>query len=523
MTPSRTEDPVGQASRPVWTGQEACPTRLLRKEFHPFQASGKEFVYLVPSAAVFELDDLASAVLARLAESPIARGELVEELSARFSEGELQETVTELLRVQAIGEDGPIDRQAGMPVPQKLLPIGAQVGAAAGMPIPLTTMVLNVTNQCNLSCTYCYEYGEDKIVDTENGKKPKFMSVETARESVDFMLRESGPNHLAHLTFFGGETLMNLPVLQFAIPYARRRAAEMGKEVDFSLTTNATLLRPDVIEFLAENRVGVTISIDGPQEVQDQFRVFHNGTGSYEVVAPKIRELLARHRSRPIGARVTLTAQNLDIRKIFRHLREEIGFWEVGFAPVTTASNRKYAIADEGFDTMLEQFQALAAEFLEYAVENRHHGFSNVKDTLEEIHKGVSKAYPCGAGLGLMGVSTDGDVALCHRFAGSDAHKLGTVREGIDRLVQIGFLEKHHIADKTDCSQCWARPLCSGGCYHEAHTRYGDTAHANLHYCEWIRGWTDTCLKVYAELSVKNPRYLEQFDEEGGHEASQVS
>ena len=36
---------------------------------------------------------------------------------------------------------------------------------------PLTTMVLNVTNQCNLSCTYCYEYGEDKIVDTENGKQ----------------------------------------------------------------------------------------------------------------------------------------------------------------------------------------------------------------------------------------------------------------------------------------------------------------------------------------------------------------
>ena len=38
-------------------------------------------------------------------------------------------------------------------------------------PFPLTTMVLNVTNQCNLSCTYCYEYGEDKIVDTENGKQ----------------------------------------------------------------------------------------------------------------------------------------------------------------------------------------------------------------------------------------------------------------------------------------------------------------------------------------------------------------
>ena len=74
-------------------------------------------------------------------------------------------------------------------------------------------MVLNVTNQCNLSCTYCYEYGEDKIVDTENGKQPKFMSEETARESVEFMLKESGDNKVAHITFFGGETLLNFPVL----------------------------------------------------------------------------------------------------------------------------------------------------------------------------------------------------------------------------------------------------------------------------------------------------------------------
>ena len=137
---------------------------------------------------------------------------------------------------------------------------------------------------------------------------------------------------------------------------------------------------------------------------------------------------------------------------------------------------------------------------------------------LEELHKGVSKAYPCGAGLGLLGVATDGDVALCHRFAGSDAHKLGTVRDGIDRVAQQAFLEKHHLDNKTDCSTCWARPVCSGGCYHEAHTRYGDTTHANLHYCEWIRGWTDVCLRVYGELSVRNPAYLAQFDDEGMRE-----
>jgi uncharacterized protein len=482
------------------------PPALALGEFHRFEAAQEEFLYLVPSAAVFRLDPAASAILATLREGPLPGEELVGKLAAHFPVDELAETIAELQRVRAIGSSS---SRAAIPAAPKQ--DSARAPESAAEKFPLTTLVLNVTNQCNLSCTYCYEYGEDKIVNTENGKQPKFMNEQTARESVDFLLDASAGNRLPHLTFFGGETLLNFPVVQSTVAYARRRAAELGKEIDFSLTTNATLLRPEIIEFLVENRVGVTISMDGPKEMQDRFRVFSNGMGSYDMVIPKVKELLQRHRSRPIGARVTLTSQTLDIRKIFRHLREEIGFWEVGFAPVTTAPGREYTISNDGFDTMLGQFRALAAEFLEYTLENRHHGFSNVKDTLEEIHKGMSKAYPCGAGLGLLGVATDGDLGLCHRFAGSDEHKLGTVKEGLNRLVQIGLLAKHHIDNKTDCSQCWARPLCAGGCYHEAHTRYGDTGHANLHYCEWIRGWTDTCLQIYGEIAVKNPRFLEQF------------
>jgi len=150
--------------------------------------------------------------------------------------------------------------------------------------------------------------------------------------------------------------------------------------------------------------------------------------------------------------------------------------------------------------------------FADAALAGRRHGFSNVRDTLEEIHKGMSKAYPCGAGLGLMGVATDGDVALCHRFAGSDEHKLGSVFDGVDHARQDDFLQKHHIANKTDCSTCWARPLCAGGCYHEAHTRYGSTVEPNLHYCNWIRAWTNTCLEIYGTLAERKPEYLAQFD-----------
>jgi len=473
-------------------------TPLGLREFHPFEAAGERYVYMVPSAGVFRLDPPSAAVLDALGRGPRLPDEVICELSDRFPEDRLRDALSELVEIRAIGAAGAPREQ----VVNDLPPEG----------FPLTTMVLNVTNKCNLACTYCYEYGEDKIVDTKFGDQPKFMADETARESVEFLLKESGALPVAHLTFFGGETLLNFPVLQDTVAYARRRAAEEGKRIEFSLTTNATLLRPEIIEWLAENQIGVTVSIDGPKEMQDRMRVFHSGRGSYETVKPRIKELLRVHRTRPIGARVTLTRENLDIRRIFDHLTEEMGFWEVGFAPVTTDANRDYALEDEGLEDMLRQFGELARDWLEATVRNRHHGFSNVKDTLEEIHKGVSKAYPCGAGLGLMGVSTSGDVGLCHRFAGSDEHRMGTVAAGIDRERQLEFLEQHHIRNKTDCHTCWARPICSGGCYHESHVRYGSTTGPNLHFCTWVRSWTHTCLEIYGELAERNPDYLSRFD-----------
>ena len=471
-------------------------TLLRRGEYHAFDADGAPYVYLVPSAGVFRLDDTSVAVLDALGQEDLEPNELVRTLSDRFPVSDLRATVEDLLNVRALRL---VDR-----------PVEAPVAAPPRKRIPLTTLVMNVTSKCNLACTYCYEYGEDRIV--EASRKPRFMNEETARQSVDFMFAESGDSPMVHLTFFGGETLLNFKVLRSALAYAKDRAATLGKTVDTSLTTNATLLREEIIDWIVENDVGVTVSMDGGREQQDKFRVFNNGMGSYDIVLPNIRMLLERHRRRPVGARVTLTKQNLDVESIYRHLRDEIGFWEVGFAPVTTSWQRDYAIQEDGFEAMLGQFQRLAQEFLQYALAGKHHGFSNVRDTLEEIHKGMSKAYPCGAGLGLMGVATDGDVALCHRFAGSDSHKIGSVTEGVDRGKQEDFLMKHHIANKTDCSTCWARPLCAGGCYHEAHTRYGSSERPNLHYCEWIRRWTDTCLQVYGTLAERRPDYLAQFD-----------
>jgi uncharacterized protein len=472
-------------------------TMLRAREYHAFHGAGNPFLYLVPSAAVFRLDDASRAILDALEAGPQDENDLVDSLAGRFSGEQVRGCIAELREVNAVAEAS--------------FHAVAPARPRAPRNLPLATLVVNVTSKCNLACKYCYEYGEDKIVDVKTKALPPFMSEETARSSVDFALRESGQNEVVNLTFFGGETLLNFKVLQSTVSYARERAAAVGKRMEFSLTTNATLLRPETIDWLAENEISVTVSIDGPRNKQDEFRVFKNGKGSYDIAVPKIRELLQRHRSRPIGARVTLTRHNLDVVSIYRHLTDEIGFRDVGFAPVTTAPGRDYAIMDGGYEQMLSQFEVLAREFLEEAVQNRYHGFTNIREELGEIHKGSSKAFPCGAGIGLMGVSTDGDVALCHRFAGSEEHRFGSVQGGIDRDRQADFLESHHITNKIECSSCWARPMCAGGCYHEAHTRFGSTMHPNLHYCNWIRSWIHTCLTVYGELAERNPAFLSKL------------
>ena len=144
-------------------------------EFHAFEGGGQNYLYLVPSAAIFALEDLSSAVLDLLQGRELTREEIIAELLARGHAGaDIEDTLEELHQAHAIAMgEGFVEPR--LEAPQQ--------------PFPLQTIVMNVTNQCNLSCSYCYEYGEDRIATPEG--KTKFMSEETARSTADFLLNQS--------------------------------------------------------------------------------------------------------------------------------------------------------------------------------------------------------------------------------------------------------------------------------------------------------------------------------------------
>ena len=207
--------------------------------------------------------------------------------------------------------------------------------------------------------------------------------------------------------------------------------------MDFALTTNATLLSESTTMFLTENRIGVTVSIDGLPHVHDRCRRFPDGSPSFAIILPGIRRLLDAAGCKPVVARVTVAGNPGDVPASLNYLLD-MGFAEAGFAPVTSMDPR-YRLGPEAMQQLLTQFEALSQQFLDRARENRFLGFTNLIDLLVTLHEGEVRAYPCGAGLGLFSVSTGGDLFLCQRLTGENEAAMGTIDGGLDPVQLANF------------------------------------------------------------------------------------
>jgi uncharacterized protein len=500
--------PLSQHIAPAPLPEIVSEPSVQLAELRQIEVSGRQYVMVVATTGIFALDHLGVKILKFLRTSadgpppatvgeqiggsrPVPFPKLYAAFGGQYSRDEIRDALSELGRMGAIRLRGV--REDVVQSAPKLPPL----------PFPQKSLVLNVANDCNLGCSYCFASQGDY------GAARQMMDESTARRSVDFLLQNSGDSDSVTLVFFGGEPLMNLPLIRRLVDYANDAGSKAGKKVDFSITTNATYLTPPVIEFLSDSAIGVAVSIDGPKKYHDLRRTYKSGLGSYDMIHPRVLDLLRNHKTRRVAARATLTRGVTAVEECFWHLKE-MGFHEVGFAPVTSSDSDDYALSAEELWEVMNAFRRLSRLYVEKAAKDEYLGFSNLSNLLSELHAGIVKTYPCGAGLGLLGVGAKGDLYLCHRFLESPEHRLGSVYEGVDRERQAEFLENAHLSRKAPCQTCWVRHICSGGCHHEAHVRYGDLYHGNPHYCEWIRTWIDLGLECYAEIMEKNPSFFEK-------------
>lgn len=463
---------------------------LVERNLHEVQVNDDRLLFHIPSSSLFAADALTGGIIDALRNEGCSPEVLAQRLAGRFEGNEIDETLRELIALEVVSDGSPLTPEIAV----------RRVERTA-----LNTVVLNVNTGCNLSCTYCYKEDLDK---PSAGRK---MQYDTAIASVEMLLKESPDEARYTVVFFGGEPLSNRALIEQVVGYSEARFAELGKAVDFVMTTNATLLTEEIVDWLNAHRFGLSVSIDGPKTVHDRNRITVGGQGTYDVVRKKVDMLLSRYDSRPVGARVTLTRGITDVETIWNHLFNELGFAEVGFAPVTSGDVSDYNLSGDELAEVFANMKALGRRYLDEALAGRNIGFSNLHQLLTDIHEGQKKALPCGAGLKMLAVDHKGELNLCHRFTGSSLPTFGNVHEGVKQVELNDFLSQRLDRSGTGCDSCRIRNLCSGGCYHESYARYGDPAHPTYHYCELMRDWVDFGIEVYHRIMAENPAFFSRF------------
>ncbi len=359
-------------------------------------------------------------------------------------------------------------------------------------------LALELTKGCNLRCGYCYYGTREAAYDPSTS-----MSLETAQRAVDRLFDDATHGEIPHLHLFGGEPLLNFPLVSATVEYAASQARRRSTGMTFELTTNGTLLTPSIGEFLNKHGVSVGISFDGPSEIQDVTRPAPSGRGSHAQAEPRIKEFLASRVGTPLLARthasVVLSRRFPKIREIVTYM-ESLGFTKVVVSPATDSGPDGFRAED--IPTLVEAFDDAAKDWHARKKAGQSPLYAHFEDLSRRALSGTRKTSPCGGGRDYLGVSADGSVYLCYRFFEDAEFKMGSLKDGISTAV-TERLDATTVDHRTDCRSCWARHYCGGNCHHDNLKATGDAATPNPVHCEVFRHTMGLTLEMLADLESR--------------------
>ncbi len=321
------------------------------------------------------------------------------------------------------------------------------------MPMNEFTIIIKVTDYCNLSCKYCY---------TTCSHSSK-MSAET----LVILLKKAFRSDCSKLNFIwiGGEPLiMGIDFYELAVSLQNELSNEHRMDYDNSIQTNGVMLNEDIIEFFVENEFRVGVSIDGPQHLNDKNRTNKQGKSVYNRLVRNIRKLV-EYGVTPGIISVVTDFSTLSANEYFDWLRKikcnSISF-NIDF------NNRNKLVVD------INRF----AEFLLSLQKQGRGDFQvNIRELIKYMnHKAsIGKYESCDKGVPCLynhfAVNPLGEIyACCDRFEGNDNYKIGNI--AMDNFSSIFERESFYKVEQSfnslrdDCSEnCSNSDTCSGFCF----------------------------------------------------------
>lgn len=366
-------------------------------------------------------------------------------------------------------------------------------------------ITLFLTEKCNLKCIYCYEGIEEK----------QDLSFETAKKAIDTLITNTQSKKIS-ITFFGGEPLLKFDLLKKITEYAKQQCEQADKKVHFSMTTNATILSPEIMDFLKEHKITGLLSIDGGEETQNKNRPLVNSNNSFNKIKPNIQDFID---SKQYSVRATVNQNNADLKKTFEEL-SEMGFGNKVHFTMGAYDGKDTLYTEKGITRYRAELEKLAKYYFDKRIETRDSDDVKTLPNIGNFHTAVFKGLyhvltreetvkevhlSCGILRGFTALDAEGGHYLCHRFVGVDEFKVGDVDNGFDmeKITAIKDNIKTHLT--TRCMDCWAFHFCNGGCYYETYfdeTYKQQSDDKNLLSCRLSKALTEVNLWFLYKIST---------------------
>lgn len=358
-------------------------------------------------------------------------------------------------------------------------------------------MCLHIAHDCNLKCKYCFASQGDF------GGAKSIMSFEVGKKALEYLVDNSGSRKNLEVDFFGGEPLMNFEVVKQIVEYGNELAKEKVKNFRFTITTNGVLLDDEIIDYVNEHMHNVVLSLDGRKSINDDMRPTLNDKGSYDIIVPKFQKLIEKRKDKYYYVRGTFTRDNMDFSKDVLHFKD-LGFDLTSVEPVVGDESNPYALREEDLPKILDEYEKLAVEYSKMRVNNEPFRFFHFMVDLSQGPCVIKRMTGCGAGNEYLAITPEGDIYPCHQFVGQEEFKMGNVmtdKVELPKEMQETFKEAHIYA-KDECSKCWAKFYCSGGCHANAFNFNNDILKPYDLGCQMQRKRLECALMVEASVMM---------------------
>jgi uncharacterized protein len=341
------------------------------------------------------------------------------------------------------------------------------------------------TLQCNFACDYCFQGDHG-----DYNERAEKMSMDTAVRVGDWIERELDdvrPERLV-VTFFGGEPLLNLPVMYYLAERAWQATQTRGLRSAVNIITNGLLLTPDVVDRMAPLGLnGIKITLDGDRDVHNRMRPLRGGQGTFDRIIENIRQVAGKAR---IAVGGNFDESSVDsFPALLAYLKSQdfadklskVFFKPIvraepvspkGIIPLTPVAAKDsfkgtcMTSVGSGAGKACDSCNVLDEKMTWLRAETRRLGFP----THDGVHNGPCHVHKQHAHT----IGPDGSLYACPGFTGQLAMSTGHIDGRRDSWRESALERFERLHPWKECGDCAFIPTCAGGCVAASYSQLGD-------------------------------------------------